>query len=157
MGSHLPFTCRDVESCAAALLDGQLSPGEEELVGEHLEQCCACAELIDAMEGQRLIPPRIQLIEETEYWDDMDAVLQAELDRAELEKRPVLSKQLIFVYAAVLLLSLIWGWHQRQRANHLERIVYTQQQTLEQLERLSTSSSHETKAKVSYTPAKMEL
>ena len=77
MGSHLPFTCRDVEICAAALLDAQLSPAEEEMVEEHLEHCDACAQMIDAMDAQRLKPPRLQILQENDYWEEMDAVLQA--------------------------------------------------------------------------------
>ena len=42
------------------LLDAQLSPAEEEMVEEHLEHCDACAEMIDAMDAQRLKPPRLQ-------------------------------------------------------------------------------------------------
>ena len=78
MGSHLPFTCRDVEVCAAALLDAQLSPAEEEMVEEHLEHCDACAEMIDAMDAQRLKLSRLQImLQENDYWEEMDAVLQA--------------------------------------------------------------------------------
>ena len=163
MGSHLPFTCRDVELCAAAYLDAQLSPAEEEMVEEHLERCDACAEMIDAMDAQRLKPPRLQLLQENDYWEEMDAVLQEELDRAELEQQPKISKQSMVIYAAILILTVLWGWHHRQRAIHLERIVYTQQQTLEQLERVSTPSLHDkgqgenVDVKVSYRPAKMEL
>lgn len=163
MGSHLPFTCRDVELCAAAYLDAQLSPAEEEMVEEHLERCDACADMIDAMAAQRLKPPRLQLLQENDYWEEMDAVLQAELDRAELKQQPKFSKQSFVLYAAILLLTVLWGWHHRQRAIHLERIVYTQQQTLEQLERVSTPSLHDrgkgenVDVKVSYRPAKMEL
>jgi hypothetical protein len=162
VGTHLPFTCRDVEICAAALLDGQLSPAEEEMVGDHLEHCDACAGLIDALETQRLKPPRIKLIQDNDYWEEMDVVLQSELDRAEQEQQGIPPKT-ILLYAAILLLSLAWGWHQRQRAEHLERIVYTQQQTLEQLERISVPSTKgalvETseKAHTSYKPAKLEL
>ena len=163
MGSHLSFTCRDVNLCAAAFLDAQLSPSEEEMVEEHLGRCDSCADMIDAMDTQRLKPPRLQLLQENDYWEEMDAVLQAELDRAELEQQPTFSKQSIMLYAAMLLLTVLWGWHHRQRAIHLERIVYTQQQTLEQLERVSTPSAYDKEqgehvdVKVSYRPAKMEL
>lgn len=157
MGTHLPFTCREVEACAAALLDEQLSPAEEEMVEEHLERCDTCADLIDAMDAQRIKPPRIQLIQENDYWEDMDAVLQSELDRADANSQSPVSKQMILFYAAVLLLTIMWGWHHKQRANHLERIVYTQQQTLEQLERVSNPSLTGQNAKVSYHPTKMEL
>lgn len=170
MGSHLPFSCRDIEVCAAALLDEQLSPAEEEMVEEHLNHCDACADMIDAMDAQRLKPPRLQILQDNDYWEEMDAVLQAELDRAEVEP-PKISRNMLFIYAAALLLTLVWGWYHRQRAIHLERIVYTQQQTLEQLERVSTPRStprtypydtvqgqdNAVDVKVSYRPAKMEL
>lgn len=163
MGSHLPFTCRDVELCAAAYLDSQLSPSEEEMVEQHLERCDSCADMIDALDAQRLKPPRLQLLQENDYWEEMDAVLQAELDRAELEQQPKVSNRAMVLYAAILLLTVLWGWHHRQRAIHLERIVYTQQQTLEQLERVATPSVYDKgqeeniDVKVSYRPAKMEL
>ena len=157
VGTHLPFTCREVEACAAALLDAQLSPAEEEMVEEHLERCDRCADLIDAMDAQRIKPPRIQLIQQNDYWEDMDAVLQSELDRAETDAQSPVSKQKSLFYAAVLLLTAMWGWHHKQRANHLERIVYTQQQTLEQLERISNPSLTGQNAKVIYRPTKMEL
>jgi predicted anti-sigma-YlaC factor YlaD len=145
------------------LLDAQLSPSEEEMVEEHLERCDICAEMIDAMDSQRLKPPRLQLLQENDYWQEMDAVLQSELDRAELEQQPKLSKQSMMLYAAILFLTVLWGWHHRQRAIHLERIVYTQQQTLDQLERVSTPSTYSkdrgenVDINVSYRPAKMEL
>jgi anti-sigma factor RsiW len=145
------------------LLDAQLSPSEEEMVEEHLERCDICAEMIDAMDSQRLKPPRLQLLQENDYWQEMDAVLQSELDRAELEQQPKLSKQSMMLYAAILFLTVLWGWHHRQRAIHLERIVYTQQQTLDQLERVSTPSTYSkdrgenVDVNVSYRPAKMEL
>ena len=157
VGTHLPFTCREVEACAAALLDAQLSPSEEEMVEEHLERCDSCADLVDAMDAQRIKPPRIQLIQQNDYWEEMDAVLQSELDRAETDAQSPVSKQMMVFYAAVLLLSVMWGWHHKQRANHLERIVYTQQQTLEQLERVSNPSLAGQNANASYRPAKMEL
>ena len=163
MGSHLPFTWRDVELCAAAYLDSQLSPSEEEMVEQHLERCDSCADMIDALDAQRLKPPRLQLLQENDYWEEMDAVLQAELDRAELEQQPKVSNRAMVLYAAILLLTVLWGWHHRQRAIHLERIVYTQQQTLEQLERVTTPSVYDkgqeenVDVKVSYRPAKMEL
>ena len=133
------------------------------MVEEHLGRCDACADMIDAMDTQRLKPPRLQLLQENDYWEEMDAVLQAELDRAELQQQPTFSKQSMMLYAAMLLLTILWGWHHRQRAIHLERIVYTQQQTLEQLERVSSPSVYDKEqgehvdVKVSYRPAKMEL
>ena len=71
MGKHLPFSCHDVELCAAALLDGQLSPAEEQLVEEHLESCESCCDLIDALGEQQLGPPRLQIIQNQDYWDEI--------------------------------------------------------------------------------------
>lgn len=159
MGKHLPFSCHDVELCAAALLDGQLSPAEEQLVEEHLESCESCCDLIDALGEQQLEPPRLQIIQNQDYWDEMDAVLQEELERAEEPTAMVTSWPQIALYAAVLLVTMLWGWQQRQRAQHLERIVYTQQQTLEHLERAMIQDvPQNTPSKtVSYTPTKLEL
>ena len=156
MGKHLPFSCTDVEICAAAILDGQLSPAEEQLVEEHLMHCSACCDLIDALGEQRLEPPRIQIIQQQDYWDEMDAVLQEELERAEEDTPMTFSWSQLALYAAVLLLTLAWGWQQRQRAQQLERIVYTQQQTLEHLERVTIQDSSNATQTVVYTPTKLE-
>jgi len=156
VGKHLPFSCNDVELCAAALLDGQLSPAEEQLVEEHLMNCESCCDLLDALGEQQLEPPRLQIIQRQDYWDEMDAVLQDELERAEEPRSPAVSWPQIALYAAVLMLTLVWGWQQRQRAQQLERIVYTQQQTLEHLERAMIQEPSPTTTVV-YTPTKLEL
>ena len=157
MGKHLPFSCRDVELCAAALLDGQLSPAEEQLVEEHLMNCEACCELIDTLAEQQLEPPRLQIIQRQDYWDEMDTVLQEELERAEEPKTMVISWPQIVVYAAVLILTILWGWQQHKRAQQLERIVYTQQQTLEHMERAMIHEAPSQTQTIVYTPTKLEL
>ena len=158
MKKHLPFSCQDVQACAAALLDEQLAPAEVEMVEEHLRQCQSCAEMIDNMDEQRLEPPNLQILQNEAYWEEMDSVLQAELEQAERPNQTKISPIHVVLYVATLVFTFVWGWYHHQRAEHLERIVYTQQQTLEQLERVSvphTPAIPQTKPK--YIPARVDL
>ena len=58
----LRFDCQDVRLCAAAWLDGQLSPAESEFMEEHISQCQQCEELIAQMAEQDLKPPKLRII-----------------------------------------------------------------------------------------------
>ena len=158
MKNHLPFTCHDIQSCAVALLDEQLSPAEVEMVEEHLQHCQNCAELVDSLDEQRLHPPNLQIIQDEAYWEEMDSVLQAELESAERPKKPRVTPIQMIFYAAALLCTCSWGWYNRERASHLERVVYTQQQTLEQLERVSVPSTPSLpQDRPTYIPARVDL
>jgi hypothetical protein len=156
--NHLPFTCHDIQSCAVALLDEQLSPAEVEMVEEHLQHCQPCAELVDSLDEQRLHPPNLQIIQDEAYWEEMDSVLQAELESAERPKESRVTPIQMIFYAAALLCTFIWGWYHRERASHLEKVVYTQQQTLEQLERVSVPiTPNLRKNRPTYIPARVDL
>ena len=156
MSKHVPFHCQDIRICAAALLDGQLSPAEEQLMEEHLFECDACAEFLGQLEEQKIQPPRLQIIQDDEYWSQMDAVLQAELDKAE-RKSPKPSIKWFIAYAVVLILSLIWGNYEHQRVKQLEYVVQTQQRTLENLAQQVQQAQQNPSKSVVYVPAKMEL
>jgi hypothetical protein len=88
----------------------------------------------------------------------MDQALLAELEQDE-KRRTSFPWSMIALYAAALLLTLIWGLQHRQRAIHLEKIVESQQQSLEYWERISQQQEPEDKQirPVKYVPARMEL
>lgn len=154
MSKHVPFHCQDIRICAAALLDGQLSPAEEQLMEEHLFECQECSDFLGQLEEQHMQPPRLQIIQDDEYWSEMDSVLQAELERAESNTSKGISLQWGILYAAILLLSLLWGGYEHQKVKQLEYVVQTQQHTLESLTK--QAEQHQSKSVV-YVPAKMEL
>jgi hypothetical protein len=154
VGKHLPFHCQDVRVCAAALLDGQLSPAEEQLMEEHLFQCEECSDFLTQLEEQYLQPPHLQIIQDDEYWSEMDSVLQSELDQADQRAVQHLPLKWMLIYAALLLLSILWGSYEHQKAEQLEYVVQTQQQTLE---RLTQQAQQNPNKAVLYVPAKMEL
>ena len=156
MDKHLSFTCQDVKVCSAAFLDGQLSPSEEMLMEDHLAQCDACATQMEHLAEQQIQPPRIQLIQNKEYWAEMDAVLQEELERNETSVVKNVSNYIVLV-AIILLTSLYWGVYNYQRAQQLEEIVLRQQHTIELLEKISVQQDNSATQKVLYIPAKMEL
>ena len=155
----LRFQCSDVLLCAAAWLDGQLSPAESEFMEEHLSQCSKCEELVLRMSEQELEPPQLRLIQDNDYWSEMDDVLATELEEAQRISQRKMPWKVLALYAAALLLSVLWGAHHRQRANTLEEMVESQQRTLEHLERISaqpeTPKTYMVPTK--YVPAKMEL
>ena len=106
MKKHLPFSCQDVQACAAALLDEQLAPAEVEMVEEHLRQCQSCAEMIDNMDEQRLEPPNLQILQNEAYWEEMDSVLQAELEQAERPNQTKISPIHVVLYPSLQLMLL---------------------------------------------------
>ena len=159
MNKQIAFGCQDIRICAAALLDGQLSPAEEQLVDEHLYACTKCSEFIGQLEEQDLQPPNLQIIQDDVYWSEMDAALHAELDAAEQKSVAKMSDQVsnkkwLWFYAAALLLSILWGSYEHQRVAELEYIVQAQQQTLE---KLANQVDERNSKSVIYVPAKMEL
>jgi anti-sigma factor RsiW len=155
----LRFQCSDVYICAAAWLDGQLSPAESEFMEEHLSGCSKCETLIVKMSEQLLTPPKLRLIQDDKYWREMDEVLASELHEAEKMSQRKFPWKMVALYAAVLMLSILWGAHHKQRAVTLEQVVERQQRTLEHLEKLSTHpetpKTYAVPAK--YVPARMEL
>ena len=155
----LRFDCRDVRLCAAAWLDGQLSPAESEFMEEHISQCRQCEELIAQMAEQDLKPPKLRIIQDDEYWREMDETLATELMQAQRASRRKVSWKVLSLYAAALLLTVFWGIHQRHRANALQEIVENQQRTLEQFERMSAQpeSPKSYSVPVKYVPSRMDL
>jgi len=155
---QLPFSCRDVQACAAAWLDEQLSPAECEFIEEHLRNCPECEDFLQKMAEQEFEPPQLKFVQDDAFWQDMDQALLAEMEQDE-KRRTSFPWSMIALYAAALLLTLIWGLQHRQRAIHLEKIVESQQQSLEYWERISQQQEPEDKQirPVKYVPARMEL
>jgi predicted anti-sigma-YlaC factor YlaD len=155
----MQFQCGDVRMCAAAWLDEQLSPAESEFLEEHLSQCHECEEFLSRLAAQDLHPPKLTLIQDDAYWREMDEVLASELLQAERAARKGFSWRSLLLYVAVLMLSLLWGVHHRQRSVALEQLVESQQRTLEHLERISAQpqSPKTYTVPAKYVPARMEL
>lgn len=158
MKEQLPFTCRDVHVCSAAWLDEQLSPAEYEFIEEHLRNCPECEGYLQKMAEQDFEAPQLKFVQDEVYWQDMDQALLEELEQEEKRRTPI-PWSMIALYAAALLLSVLWGVQHRQRAIHLEKIVESQQQTLEYWERISqqTPKEGEQIKPVKYVPVRMEL
>jgi predicted anti-sigma-YlaC factor YlaD len=155
---QLPFTCRDVHVCAAAWLDEQLSPAEYEFIEEHLRNCPECEGYLQKMAEQEFEAPQLKFVQDEAYWQNMDQALLEELEQEEKRRTPI-PWSMIALYAAALLLSVLWGVQHRQRASHLEKIVESQQQSLEYWERISQKALKEDEQikPVKYVPARMEL
>jgi hypothetical protein len=155
---RVPFSCSDVRYCAAAWLDEQLSPAESEFMEQHLNCCPECEDFVGALAEQDFSPPNVKLIEQDHFWDTMDQALEEEFLQSN-QREQQFSRAALIVYAAALVLSVLWGVHHRQRAIHLERIVDSQQQSLEHWERITqqAESGKKTVQPVKYVPARMEL
>ena len=160
MSDGLKIQCIDVQLCAAAWLDGQLSPAESEFLEEHLSQCPSCEELLNRMSEQPLSPPTLQVVQNDAYWRKMDEALAAELSKAqEGSNDHGVSWKSVGMYVAAILLIFLWGLHHQQRASTLEQMVEQQQRTLEHLERLATQpeSPKTYVVPAKYVPAHLEL
>src|SRR5688500_14121959 len=72
--------CRDAADLMAPWADGQLSPGEEELLEQHLRRCRACQARAEAIAAQEIRPPKVVPLR-PDTWARMDGALAAELDR----------------------------------------------------------------------------
>jgi anti-sigma factor RsiW len=155
----LRFQCSDVQLCAAAWLDGQLSPAESEFMEEHISQCTHCEELLAQMAEQDLEPPKLRLIQDDAYWREMDETLAAELLQAQRNSRRKSSWKGLIFYAAALLLTVLWGVHHRQRVASLEQVIENQQRTIDHFERMSAQpqSPKSYSVPVKYVPSRMEL
>ena len=98
----------------------------------------------------------------------MDAALVDELDRLEQEQQSNVWRSpaavTVFALVAVVVLSVLWGWSEHQRAVSLEQQVLHQAQTIEHYERLSAQPSKSsspsrapTRSSKRYIPARLDL
>lgn len=69
--------CQTATERMAGWVDGQLSPGEHDLMALHLRRCERCRALADAMARQPLQPPQHAL--PPGFWDRMDDTINTEL------------------------------------------------------------------------------
>ena len=119
-----PMDCRTAHDLMAGFLDGELSPGHQELLTEHLQHCAACSVLHDALAGQNLSARPIQPMG-AEFWAGMDEVLLAEMDATASATPTVPPLQrhrhrrypspARLLYVAALLGALGWGLYAQHR------------------------------------------
>lgn len=147
----MAMECSEVRDRVAGWLDDELSPGELELMGQHLERCEACAQLVAALSEQDLAPPPVPELDGEAFWAPMDAALARELDAAQAARevapaapaaapwrRPVLlHPAVVALYAALLLLSLGFAGVQSWRAGATAQQVEALQGELDRYQRLS--------------------
>lgn len=108
--------CRNSEDLMAGLIDDELSPGQHELLQDHLQRCPDCSTMLEQLVEQPLSPPPMQPMD-GDFWSKMDGALATELTLVEQEAAsPIISRPprwrpspaLIF-YAATLMFALGWG------------------------------------------------
>lgn len=118
--------CEHVRMHIAPLLDGELGPAEEQLIGEHLEACAACADFAERVAAQDLAPPGPDpRTAQPDFWQAMDQAVDTEwlrIQRAAPSRPPVWRRQvtvgvpLLAAMAAALLLSIGYGAYASQDA-----------------------------------------
>jgi|GEM_PF-2574260 len=154
----MTLDCQEVEDRMAALLDAELSPGEAELVGRHLDACPSCAALLSRMEGQSFPRPTLPAVDAPGFWDRMESRLQAE--RREIEAvraaearaaetagaRPAwwrrelrLSPATVMLYAALLLLAFGLAAVQSLRVDRVQGDLAHMEQRMEREQRLAAT------------------
>lgn len=144
--------CQSTRELMAGWIDEQLSPGQHELMAEHLVRCPACSALLEAMETQDLRPPR-HVIHVPGLWDRMDQALAAELEQAEAEAEPPAAPAVVvppqpwrlqvgwptaLLYAALLTLAVGWGLHTQQALQSSRAETAALQRELEREKRLAS-------------------
>lgn len=164
--------CASVNTRIAAFLDGELSSAESERFASHIESCSSCMQLVVRMEEQVFTPlnrdAREAICNRDAFWDDMESVLGTHLDQMVLAKtapsgpwfsrRVSLPVPMIAAYAAAMLLAVVWGWQQQDRASSAELASEHLGQQLESERRLAAqppalkAPATETFKAVNYTP-----
>jgi anti-sigma factor RsiW len=112
--------CAKVRPLLVALLDGELSRSQEDVVASHLAACPACAAHLERLEATAPVAPVVHLDPARRH--QLHLSLDQALDRAEREPAPpargwrdVLTVEvpvprgLVFLYAAALLLAVGWA------------------------------------------------
>lgn len=144
----MSMECHEVHDLVAGWLDDELSPGQAELMAQHLERCEACAELVARLDGQDLRPPPAPDTEAPGFWAAMDARLAAEHEAVLAERArpapptPAWRRELrlrppqVLALAAVMLLSLGVAGLQSWRASQARAEVAALQSELDRRERL---------------------
>lgn len=164
--------CTFVTTRVAAFLDGELGPAETEQFAAHLEGCPACMRIVVCLERQEFTPLKASAREaicgRDGFWGDMESVLDTHLDQMVLAKtapsgpwfarRVALPVPMVAAYAAALVLAVVWGAQQQDRAASAEMASEHLGQQLESERRLAAQPSTpstpatETYKAVNYTP-----
>jgi len=143
--------CAVISSRIAAFLDGELAPAESEQFSMHIERCEDCTQIVIRLEAQRFVPLSTQEKESicgpAAFWGEMDSVLCAHMDQIVVEhtvclgpwysRRVGLPTPMLVAYAAAMMLAVIWGMQQRERAMTAEVSAEHLGQQLEQERRLA--------------------
>ncbi len=143
--------CTMVSSRVAAFLDGEMAPGDCERFILHIEACEPCTRLVARLEAQRFAPlsddDKTRICGRSEFWSDMDSVLGTHMDQMVLAKtaclgpwysrRVGLPVPMIVAYAAAMMLAVVWGLQQKDRASTAELASEHLGQQLEQERRLA--------------------
>lgn len=126
------MTCNDVGGRLAAWQDRELSPGEQVLVGEHLERCERCR--VRERRLSRATPgpmPRLPRDVQADLWARLDDAIEVAATRpapvAVVARRPFPRPSVFqLVYAAALLTALLWGWLNHVTAQNLQAALDTE-------------------------------
>ena len=122
--------CVKTHERIAAFLDGELAPSEAEQISAHIERCPTCSTMLKSLSDQRFRPlssdEKATICSSQGFWDDMDAVLCVQMDQmatppsirvhAWYNRRIGLPAPMVAAYAAAMLLAVVWGMQQRERA-----------------------------------------
>jgi len=122
--------CVTTHERIAAFLDGELAPSEAEQFSKHVELCSTCLLMLKELQSQCFKPltvdEKASVCSSQGFWDDMDAVLCVQMDQVSGEqsmrvhawysRRVGLPTPMIAAYAAAMLLAVVWGMQQRERA-----------------------------------------
>lgn len=162
--------CQTVQALSIAFLEGELSPGETDQVGEHLESCEPCAARLAALDAHSdvlaaLAPPPDPRLLEPGFWDRMETAVSREAEQVLAPppppvprwRRPLQVTPLgLFAYAAALVLAVGWGWMQHQDAAQATAQAEALGAELEQERRLAAQPPRPVRLEqyrpVSYTP-----
>ena len=144
--------CTTVSSRVAAFLDGEMDASECERFVLHIEVCDPCTRLVSDLEAQRFVPfsqvEKSEICGRAEFWCDMDSVLDTHMDQMVLAKTACLGPwygrrvglpiPMIAAYAAAMVLAVVWGLQQQERAASAELASEHLGQQLEQERRLAS-------------------
>jgi predicted anti-sigma-YlaC factor YlaD len=132
-------SCAFVLEKSAAFFDNALSEAETILISEHLEICLDCAQIYTEMDRLDIQPPRmcrdsIDILEDPEYWDEMDESLSSALDeQSSSGGRYKRWDRRHLLLVAITLFCVGWGFYQQSRVVALSIVVESQQKELKRL------------------------
>ncbi len=140
--------CLMISSRVAAFVDGELESCECERFVLHIETCDPCTQIVIQIEAQRFSPlsadQRRSICERGAFWGEMDTELNGHLDALVVapvgpwhRRRGGLPVPMVVAYAAAILLAVVWGVQQQERAQLAELASEHLGQQLEKERRLA--------------------